>query len=52
MLGEWSEGGLVGAVEVVAAAFVHSDESCVAQNAKVLRHCSERDIGVGGDLAG
>ena len=46
VLGERAERGAVGAVEVLAAAFVQENESGFAQNAKVLRHCSEGDISV------
>jgi hypothetical protein len=51
VLGQWAERGAVGAVEVLAAAFGHEDEVGLAENAKVLRHCSKCDVSVGRDLA-
>jgi len=52
VLGEGSEGGAVGAVEVLATAFCHQDEVRVAQDAKMLRYCSKCDVSIGGDIAG
>jgi hypothetical protein len=52
VLSEGPKCGAVGAVEVLAAALVHEDKSGVAETAEVLRDGSERDVGIGGDIAG
>ena len=51
VLGEWSECWSVGAIEVLATAFGHEDEVCLAQDAKMLRYCSKGDVSICGYFA-